>query len=339
MKEEKNVTEGLKNIMKKRNKDVEEPKIAVEIKEPKIEIKEPEPKIEEEPEVDGIKLFLEYEVIKKHLTKQSVENPRIANPRKIHISQVLSIYKSLINGKHFDSVFVVNNIDNQNRFIDGNHRLLALKKFFEKHPFASVPVYFATYKNLNEKQEREIFTRWNLSVTQSTDDFINSYKETIPMYNRFVSELPCNVYGSYNKMKLRDLVNAYSASFEKPYRGGESKTKMGLIRYIQRFTDHDMDVLVKNFNIVKEIFDTENKKDWRNQAAFKNIIFRALYYIVANNMDVVGDVYLKRRMKTILANRTILDDYRRYSGRRASVDAYLAFKALLNDSQSDKKFI
>jgi len=289
---------------------------------------------------DHILLKLNYEIIKTYLTKQSVENPRIVNPRRVHISQVNSIYQALIKGKHFDGVFVVNKIDNQNRFIDGNHRLIALKRFFKKYPFARpVPVYFATYNNLNEKQEREIFTRWNLSVTQSTDDFINSYKETIPMYNRFISELPCGVYGSYNKMKLRDLINAYSASFEKPYHGGESKTKMNLIHYIQTFKDSDMDLLVKNFNIVREIFDTENKKDWRKLAAFKNIIFRALYYLVANNLDTLGEAYLKRRMRTALADRTILDDYRRYSGRRASVDAYHAFKALLNDTPSDKKFV
>jgi len=288
---------------------------------------------------DDITLKLNYEVIKAYLTKESVENPRITNPRKIHISQVNSIYQSLLKGKHFDSVFVVNKINNQNRFIDGNHRLIAVKRYFEKNPHVRIPVYFATYKNLNEKQEREIFTRWNLSVTQSTDDFINSYKETIPMYDRFISDLPCSVYGSYNKMKLRDLINAYAASFEKPYRGGESKTKMTLIHYIQTFKDSDMDVLVKNFYVIKEIFDSGTKKDWRNQAAFKNIIFRALYYLVANNIDNLGEAYLKRRMRTALADRTILDDYRRYSGRRASVDAYLAFKALLNDTQSDKQFV
>ena len=158
------------------------------------------------------------------------------------------------------------------------------------------------------------------------------------MYDRFISDLPCSVYGSYNKMKLRDLINAYSASFEKPYHGGESKTKITLIHYIQRFKDSDMDVLAKNFYVIKEIFGGGNKKDWRKQAAFKNIIFRALYYLVANNIDNLGEAYLKRRMRTALADRTILDDYRRYSGRRASVDAYLAFKALLNDTKSDKTF-
>ena len=304
-------TEELQNLMKKKNKY-------------KV--------------TDG-SLFLDYTIIKVYLTKESVENPEIVNPRKIHIAQVNSIYQALLKGKHFDSIFVVNNLDNQNRIIDGNHRMMALKKYFENNPNVKIPVYFATYRNLNEDQEREIFTRWNISITQGTDDFINSYKETIPMYARFISELPCSVYGSYSKMKLRDLVNAYSASFEKPYQGGESKTKMNLIRYIQRLKDKDMNVLVENFNIVREIFDDGNKKDWRNQAAFKNIIFRALYYIVANNKDALGVNYLKRRMKTVLFNRTILDDYRRYSGRRASVDAYFAFMALLNDTSSDKKFV
>lgn len=282
---------------------------------------------------------LEYEIEKITLTKKSVEELIIVNPRRLHPSQVQSIYKALLQGKHFDSVFVINRRDNKLRVIDGNHRIEALMLFFKKHHHMRLKAFLAVYNNLDDAQEREIFTRWNISITQSTDDFINSYKETIPMYNRFVDEMPCNIYGSNNKMKLRDMVNAYSASFENPYAGGESKTKIDFIQYLQRLTKSDLDTIIRNFSILKAIFDTEHKKDWRMQAPFRNIIYRALYYLVANNMDKLDEPYIMRRMRTALAGRTIMDEYRRYSGRRASVDAYLAFKAILNDCPSEKKFI
>lgn len=282
---------------------------------------------------------LEYEVEKIILTKKLLEELVIVNPRKIHSAQVQSIYKALQHGTHFDSVFVINRRGKELRVIDGNHRLKALELFFERHPHMKIDAFSAIYDNLDDAQERDIFTRWNISITQSTDDFINSYKETIPMYSRFVDEMPCNVYGTYNKMKIRDMVNAYRASFEEPYAGGESKTKIDFIQYLQRLTKSDLDTIIRNFSILKAIFDTEHKKDWRMQAPFRNIIYRALYYLVANNIDRLDEPYIKRRMRTALAGRTIMDEYRRYSGRRASVDAYLAFKAILNDCPSEKKFI
>lgn len=282
---------------------------------------------------------MEYEIEKITLTKKILEELVIVNPRKIHLSQVQSLFKALLQGKHFDSVFVINRRDNKLRVIDGNHRIESLKLFFEKHPHMKIEANAAVYNNLDDAQEREIFTRWNISITQSTDDFINSYKETIPMYRRFVDEMPCNVYGTYNKMKLRDMVNAYRASFEKPYAGGEGKTKIDFIQYLQRLTNSDLDTITRNFSILKAIFDTSHKKDWRMQAPFRNIIYRALYYLIANNIDRLDEMYIKRRLRTALAGRTIMDEYRRYSGRRASVDAYLAFKAILNDSPSEKKFI
>ena len=284
-------------------------------------------------------MVLNYNIIKTTIDKNSIKKLVIVNPRKLHISQVDSIYKSLMQNKHFDSVFVVNVKNTITRIIDGNHRIEALKKYFEKHPSKSIEVYFATYNNLTDDQERGIFTRWNISVTQNTDDFINSYKETIPIYSRLVSEIPCSVYGSYNKMKIRDLINAYIGSVKKPYNGGESKTKLDFIQYLQGLKDSDVDIIAKNFEILKTTFNNGNKKDWRNQPAFKNIIFRALYFLIANNVDVLGEMYVTRRMRTALSNRTIMDDYRRYSGRRASVDAYLAFKALLNDTNSEKQFV
>lgn len=282
---------------------------------------------------------MEFEIEKITLTKKSLEELVIVNPRKLHPAQVQSIYGALLEGKHFDSGFVINRRADTLRVIDGNHRVEALRLFFKAYPHMKIVIFSAVYDTLNDAQEREIFTRWNISVTQSTDDFINSYKDTIPMFSRFVNEMECSVYGTHNRMKVRDVATAYYASFENPYHGGEAKTRIEFIQYMQRLTDSDLDIIIQNFSTLKTIFDAENRKDWMRQAAFQSVSFRALYYLVANNLDQLGDAHVKRRMRTVLVGRTIMDEYRKYSGRRASIDAYLAFKAILNDTKSDKKFI
>ena len=282
---------------------------------------------------------MKYEIEKITLTKKSLEELVIVNPRKLHTAQVQSIYEALLQGMHFDSIFVINRRADTLRVIDGNHRVEALRLFFTKYSRMKVTIFSAMYDNMDDVQERAIFTRWNISITQSTDDFINSYKDTIPMFSRFVNEMECSVYGRHNRMKLRDVATAYYASFEKPYHGGEGKTKIDFIQYMQRLTDSDLDIIIQNFRVLKTIFDAENRKDWMRQAAFQNVSYRALYYLVANNLDRLGEVYIKRKMAASLVGRTIMDDYRHYSGRRASVDAYLAFKTILNDTKSNKKFI
>lgn len=285
-------------------------------------------------------LKLDYMMQSVVLTKKSVKTLVVVNPRKTHAGQVNSIYNSLLKREHFDSVFVVNVIKGVGtRIIDGNHRIQALKKFFEKYPSERIQAYFATYRELSEEQERAVFTKWNISVSQSTDDFLHSYRETIPMYERLTTEMPCSIYGAKNKMKLRDLVNAYSASFEKPYRGGESKTKINVVRYFQRLVGSDVDKIKKIFGLMMEIFNADNTKDWRNKAAFKNIIFRALYYIINSNIDRIDEKYLVKRMKTVLADTTLLNQHTQFYGRRASVAAYTAFLNILNDTASSKKFV
>jgi hypothetical protein len=278
-----------------------------------------------------------YEMQMVTLTKASAENLIISNPRRLRSAQVTSIYQNLKKGKHFESNFVVNELAKTRiRIIDGQHRIAALKRYFKEFPDERVRVWFATYKSLTPTQEREMFTRWNVGTRQTTDDFINSYKEEIPIYEELTAKLPCSIYPCPKKMKMKDLINAHRATKELPYKGGESITTYDFIRYMQKMTHVDVNQMVENYNILQEIFNPNGNKDFHKMSAFKNVVFRALYYLVANNKGLGG--YMRQRMKSALSQKTILDQYRRFYGRRASVDAYLAFRTILNDGPSDKKF-
>ena len=276
---------------------------------------------------------------KVNLTKKAAETLRIDHPRKIRKAQVQSILSMLEAGEHFDSCIVVNGSGVHLSIIDGQHRILALRKYFSRHPEEKTQVYFAKYNRLTQDEERRVYRKWNSAIRQTTDDFLNSYKDTIPMFERLTAELPLRVYGTPSKMKIRDLINAYGAADEKPYKGGEKKGTYDFVKYMQKLKDADVDIMKENFVFLQEIFNEAKVKDFYKLSAFKNVVFRALYYLVANNAENIGKAYIKRRMQSVLVNRVILDKYRRHYGRRASVDAYLDFKRLLNDCKSEKKFV
>jgi hypothetical protein len=271
------------------------------------------------------------------MTEKSTTALEIANPRKLRKSQVTSIYQNLKDGKHFESNLVVNEITHTRmRVIDGQHRIAGLARYLKEFPNERVKVWMAIYHNLNPAQERAMFTKWNVGTKQTTDDFINSYKEEIPILEELVMKIPCSIYSCPKTIKIKDLINAFMGASETPYRGGEQITTYEFIRFMQKMDHKDVDIIVQNFELMQEIFNPDKNKDFQKMSAFKNVVFRALYYLVANNQDLGG--YMKQRMKSTLSQKTILDQYKRYYGRRASVDAYLAFRTLLNDGQSEKKF-
>ena len=286
-------------------------------------------------------LELDYTVETAFFTKKAVESLKIANPRRLRKAQVASLTSMLLDGEHFDSCLVVNRISRGYRIhvIDGHHRVEAMRNYFEKRPNDKIQIALAVYKNLSPDQERDVFRKWNISIKQSTDDFINSYKDEIPMFIKLTTEIPCSIYNSPKKLKLKDLINAHIGSKEHPYKGAKSRTSYDFVKYMKQLKDSDVDQMKYHFKVLQEIFNPNGTKDFHKLSAFKNTVFRALVYLVANNIKQLGENYVKRRMRTSLANRTILDQYRRFYGRRASVDAYLAFKNILNDTPSDKNFV
>ena len=284
--------------------------------------------------------MLNYRMETAYITKKSAETLSFVNPRRLRTAQIQSLTSQLMKGKHFDSCLVVNQKKGYHlNIIDGQHRVVAMRNYFEKHPDARIQVALAIYKNLNADDEREVYHNWNVSIKQTTDDFINSYRDEISIYSLLINEIPCSVYSGPKTMKIKDLINAHIGAKEKPYKGGESRTSYDFVKYMQKLTKEDVERMKQIFRLIHAVFNPDGLKDFHKLSAFKNTVYRALYYLVENNVDQLGEDYVKRRMKTSLANRAIISQYQRFYGRRASVDAYLAFKNLLNDTQSDKKFV
>lgn len=271
------------------------------------------------------------------LDKESINLIDLPNQRQIRGNQVNSILRRLRQGEHFDSMFVVNvnNGTKRIRVIDGGHRTTALKKFFEEQPDKKIKVSMVVYKDLLPEDERKIYTKWNLGVKQSIDDFINSYKIEIPEFESILEELPVSVYGSKNKMRLRYIVSAYFVSKQNNFVGVNHLTPFQFIEQMKKLTYDDVESMKNTFGIISEIFNPDDFIDFTRLSAFKYCIFVPLFHLVANNKIMLGRNYVVKRMKTVLNKKSELDSFK-MQGRQGMVEAYVRCKSLLNDGVDHK---
>jgi len=272
------------------------------------------------------------------LDKDSTRKLIIVNPRQIRAKQVKSVLSALRLNKHFDSPFVVNVRANREvRVLDGTHRVEALKKYFDQRVDDKVKVMMVVYRDLTDDEEREVYTKWNKSVKQSVEDFINSYRDTIPMFERFTTELPVSVYGGKTKLKLRLLIDSYLISKEHPFSGGTSYTALQFIKKMQNLDGEDVDYIKDTFKTIMTIFNKVGYSDFPRLPAFRPTSFRALFYLIRNNKIILGKNYVIKRMTTVLANSVIIEQCNEYTGRSGSIQAYERFKRELN-KRTTKKF-
>jgi len=271
------------------------------------------------------------------LDKASMSLIDLVNQRQIRESQVNSILSKLKQGCHFDSMFVVNvnNGTKRIRVLDGGHRTEALKKFFEKKPDAKVRVSMAVYNDLTETEERQVFTKWNLGVKQSVDDFIKSYKVEIPEYETMIEELPVSIYGSKNKLKLRFVVDAYLSSKTNPYSGGCGYTRLQWLSVLKNIDYDNIQSMKDTVKIMNTIFNPKDIDDFTRLTAFKFSNFKSVYRLIDVNKVLLGKNYVIKRMSKILFNHPIMEQYRA-GHRQGTVESFHVYKKLLNDGVEHK---
>ncbi|MHA1410488.1 MAG: hypothetical protein ACTSQY_09340 [Candidatus Odinarchaeia archaeon] len=286
------------------------------------------------------KEVLEYPYTVKDLPcdKASMSLIDIVNQRQIRNTQVNSILRGLKQGQHFDSMFVVNvnNGSKRIRVIDGGHRTEALKRYFEEYPNKQVKVSLAVYKDLTDAEERAIFTRWNIGVKQTIEDFINSYKAEIPEFEYMLDQLPVSVYGTKNKMKMRYIVDAYLSSKTQPYTGGCGYARLAWLDAFKRITSEDIITMKDTFGVIKRTFNPNDIVDFTRLPAFKTAVFKAVFRLIHINKVMLGKEYVIKRMKKVLANSAVLEQFRG-SHRTGTIELEILFRQMLN-SGVDHKF-
>lgn len=263
------------------------------------------------------------------INKATIKNYMVVDPRKLRKKQVYSILRALENKTHFEAPFVVNLLDTKIRVIDGNHRLAAIEKFFATNSRKSIQIHAATYKNLSKEEEKEVYSIWNKPIRQSTHDFINSYKNTIPMYKRLTSELPCTVYGSKKKLRIKNVCEAFFVSQRESFGGGVNYTNYDFVQNMKNMKDADVDDIVDTFNLMYKSFNPTNYPNFVAMPAFKTSPYIALFTLIHQNKEEISQPQIKKFMEKALVNNPIVAEYNR-GGRKACIQAYGVFKGLLN---------
>jgi len=290
---------------------------------------------------EGKNMKTNYIVEKFIVTKSNVNGFVIVNKRNTRMAQVHKILRALNDDTHFEAPFVVNRRDKKIRVIDGHHRIEAMKKFYEMdgNEDEQIEIVMATYKNLTDEEERDMYTKWNIAIRQNTHDFINSYKETIPMFERLTSELPCTIYGTKTKIRIKNLTEAWFVSqISTSFQGGVSWTNYVFVENMQNLTDADIDEIKDTFSIMWEIFNPYSYTDFVGMSPFKTTPFIAIFSIIQRNKKRLSLDYMKKRMKTKLASRSQLLSSYNQGGRKACQLAHEKFLSELNEDAL-KKFI
>ena len=278
-----------------------------------------------------------YEMRDVIINKKNISLIDIVNQRQIRNTQVNSILRALNKNCHFDSLFVVNIINHTKRIrvIDGGHRVEALKRYFEKNTDKDVKVSLAAYRDLTPVEEREVYTKWNIGLKQTIDDFINAYKDEISVFESMIDDLPISVYGYKNKLKLRYMADAYLSSKQNPFTGGCHYSRDGWLKALRELTNEDVESMKETFSIIKKIFNPNDIVDFTRLPAFKFTAFKAIYRLVHVNRTFLGKNYVIKRMTKVLYNSALLEQFKG-AQKQGCIDAELMFKQMLNSKMEHK---
>ena len=146
--------------------------------------------------------------------------------RQIRQGKVKELQALLKNGGHFNSPFVVNEMENFWRLIDGNHRLEAIIGAIKEDKKFSITIWMAVYRNLTPTQEREIYSVWNKGTAQSSTDFLKAHFEIVPLGKEMLRRLPVTIYGDKQHLGIKNLMGGQiCAKMHNKFEGGYSSGK------------------------------------------------------------------------------------------------------------------
>jgi len=225
-----------------------------------------------------------------------------------HVSK---LYKLLVDGKHFEAVFVVNYTNSKYRLIDGNHRYEAIKKFIQEDPTRYIDVNFVIYNGATEEEEREIFEKWNSGRKQTANDFVQMNQKAIPILQKMLSNFPAKVsiYPLKEGQKgihFNSVISAYLSATKAKfpnfslYGGGVKK----LVEDSQKLNDADYASLCE---FVKFFTDTFGTLEKGNNMYMTSAMVSTISIIYYDNKAALGRAALVKRFQSkVIGNSNLI---------------------------------
>lgn len=232
-----------------------------------------------------MKINLPYKIEVSELDSNNIDEfVLLENKRRIRSLQVSKLRKLIQSGEHFDSPIVVSR-NGKLRVIDGSHRMSAIRKAIELDPDFKIEVVLVTYKDLDEKQEREIFNRWNIGTRQSSDDFVKMHAKEIGILKKFEKDFPVGVsiYREPEKLHFKLLVGSYIAAKKSRF-GGYSGSNEQFVADSKDLDGKDYEFLKK---YVSEFLNSVEGSLDRSNIWLKTTPFGAIAYLYYHNRDKV----------------------------------------------------
>ena len=258
---------------------------------------------------------LPYELFKLKLTRARLDTMKQwKSNRPIRKSKVSAYLKVLEGGETFAGPIVINTIDDARStggkrrvVIDGNHRLLALELFFERHPTSVIYVSAHEYRNLTLEQEREVYDKYSDVISQTQFDRIDVHNSEIPILKMIKERFPCAVYlgGSGSRVtsgvfSLLTLLKSHLNRFAPRAVGLGTPELLPKLKALNE-TDH------KHLISFAEFFIASFGKPGVDCMYSKASPLHALAKIFACNVDRLGTEEMVSRMRRkVLADSSVM---------------------------------
>lgn len=251
-----------------------------------------------------------YEIKNFTITNETINDFEIMpNRRLISDGQVKKIHGVLLEGKNPIGILIVNKKHDKLRLIDGNHRIEAVKRFYSyRNPNAKIECILKIYNDLNEDEERQVYSDEANRRNESYEDRLNMYKDVITFWkllNDSINKFPCNItiYPSKTSIRFRLLLDALLTI--KTSKNGytyNSVKKSDLITFASELNYDDYIQLKEFILFFIEVFGSVSKDNIYTHAQ----IFVPLMDIYYRNKGKTDKKMLIQRFQKILNKSDII---------------------------------
>lgn len=285
------------------------------------------------------------------IDKENIDNFKFSRfMRDQRTSHINEIKASMDVGKHFHMPLAVFKKGNgkfqvggtKSEMLDGNHRLNAIKKKIDEDPTFSIEVLLMVY-NIDsdiDKTLKEIYHCINIGRKQNTDDYIQAYKNKIPIYDEIVKSkvLPCSIYGNRDEMKFYHIIGGYLRARDPVYKGTWTGKPKDFVEEAKKLTSKDVEIIEQFWKDFTKMFKLSGVQNIRSLACTKTTGFSVIFFIWYHNKDRLGRAKVVEKIRDKLAGTKLFEEQARSPGIANSRRALDALVRRLNKGAVSKYY-
>ena len=249
---------------------------------------------------------VDYVIKKTVVNKNNIERLFAQYPtkRQIRRSQQKKLLDALKTGKSFPVMYVNRGspISNKLVVLDGNHRLEALREFFEEFPNKSVELQLGVYDIKDSESEKAKFLELNRIIRPSSDDIIQQYKDDLPFLKDLLDQV--DVVSVYNSkpLKVRNLMHAYVHA-KKPKWQSEILKGEDLVKYMTAYNQTEIDEIKDFLKDYQNIFGVLTKDCMFVKTTILQVMFRIWY----QNKDRVEKKKMEKKFRKLMTETIFIE--------------------------------